>query len=87
MIPPSASSTAEEDASKRQMQGGVGAKREAHHTQKKEYWQSELASLGIDLRGLNDLNDKMELEELAEVIKQTYYLEYKTAYGVSSNRW
>jgi len=49
---------------------------------KKEYWQNELQSLGIDAtKQPNDFNDKTELEALAEMIKQVYYQDYKTAYG------
>ena len=59
-------------------------KKEEHHpptTHKKEYWQNELESLGIEPKQQNELNDKDELEALAEIIKQVYYQDYKTAYG------
>jgi hypothetical protein len=52
---------------------------------KKEYWQNELKSLGIESKRQNDLNDKAELEALAEIIKEVYFQDYKTAYGNSSN--
>ena len=52
---------------------------------KKEYWQNELESLGIEPRRPNDLNDKAELEALAEIIKQVYYQDYKTAYSDINN--
>ena len=52
---------------------------------KKEYWQNELKSLGIEPKRQNDLNDKAELEALAEIIKEVYFQDYKTAYGNSSN--
>jgi hypothetical protein len=51
------------------------------HPEKAEYWQNELESLGIEPRRPNDLNDKEELEALAEIIKQVYYQDYKTAYA------
>ena len=51
---------------------------------KKEYWQNELKSLGIEPRRQNELNDKEELQALAEIIKEVYYQDYKTAY--SSNQ-
>jgi hypothetical protein len=51
------------------------------HPHKKEYWQNELESLGIEPKRPNDLNDKTELEALAETIKQVYYQDYKTAYS------
>ncbi len=56
-----------------------------HVLDKKEYWQNELKSLGIEPRRQNELNDKAELEALAEIIKAVYYQDYKTAYGNSSN--
>jgi hypothetical protein len=52
---------------------------------KKEYWQNELKSLGIEPKRRNDLNDKSELEALAEIIKAVYYQDYKTAYSNSGN--
>jgi hypothetical protein len=50
-----------------------------------DYWENELKSLGIEPRRPNDLNDKSELEALAEIIKQVYYQDYKTAYSESSS--
>ena len=55
---------------------------------KKEYLQNELKSLGIEPNGLqNDINDRDEgLQALAESIKSVYYYQaYKTAYSDSSN--
>jgi hypothetical protein len=52
---------------------------------KKDYWENELKSLGIEPLRPNDLNDKSELEALAEIIKQVYYQDYKTAYSESSS--
>ena len=52
---------------------------------KKEYWQNELDLLGIEAKRENDLNDGTELEALAEIIKQVYYQDYKTAYSDNSN--
>jgi hypothetical protein len=51
---------------------------------KKEYWQNELKSLGIEPQRQNELNDKEELQALAEIIKEVYFQDYKAAY--SSNR-
>ena len=51
---------------------------------KKGFWENELKSLGIEPKRKNELNDKAELEALAEIIKQAYYQDYKTAYGDSS---
>jgi hypothetical protein len=47
---------------------------------KKDFWQNELRSLGIEPKRNNEMNDKEELEALADNIKQVYYQEYKTAY-------
>ena len=58
-------------------------KKELHD--KKDFWENELKSLGIEPRRQNDLNDKTELEALAEMIKQVYYQDYKTAYAESSS--
>jgi D-alanine-D-alanine ligase-like ATP-grasp enzyme len=51
----------------------------------KEYWQNELKSLGIEPRRQNELNDKEELQALAEIIKEVYFQDYKTAYSSNSN--
>ena len=55
------------------------------HPHKKEYWQNELQSLGIEPKRQNELNDKAELEALAESIKLVYFQDYKTAYGSNNN--
>ena len=47
---------------------------------KKDYWDNELRSLGIEPKRKNDLNDEEELAALADNIKQVYYQNYKTAY-------
>jgi hypothetical protein len=63
--------------------------KEHHHPSsppyKKEYWQNELKSLGIEPKQQNELNDRAELEALTEIIKQVYYQDYKTAYVKSSS--
>jgi hypothetical protein len=48
---------------------------------KKNYWQNELSSLGIEPKQNNELNDKVELQNLAEGIKQSMYQDYKTAFS------
>jgi hypothetical protein len=53
--------------------------------EKKEYWQNELKSLGIEPRRQNELNDKEELQALAEIIKEVYFQDYKAAYSSNSN--
>jgi hypothetical protein len=52
---------------------------------KKEFLENDLRSLGIDPKMENDLNDETELEALAEIIKQVYYQDYKTAYSDNCN--
>lgn len=41
----------------------------------------ELRSLGIDPKGATEFNDKKELEELAEILKQSMIEDYKMAYS------
>jgi hypothetical protein len=54
---------------------------------KKEYsdrygwWLNELGSLGIVPKKTNELNDKQEISDLSENIKQILYQDYKTAYN------
>jgi hypothetical protein len=55
------------------------------HPDKKHYWENELKSLGIEPKRQNELNDKEELQALAEIIKEVYYQDYKTAYGSDNN--
>jgi hypothetical protein len=50
------------------------------YPEKYDWWLSELESLGISPKTLNDLNDKREVSELTENLKQTYYQEYKSRY-------
>ena len=45
------------------------------------WWHNELQSLGIEPKRKSELNDKEELEALADTIKQVYYQDYKAAYG------
>ena len=46
------------------------------------YWQNELYSLGIvDPKQKKELNDDEELENLADIIKQAMFQDYKVAYG------
>ncbi len=45
------------------------------------YWKNELASLNIEPKRKNELNDKGELEALATAIKEVYFQDYTTAYS------
>ncbi|MFL6486636.1 MAG: hypothetical protein ACJ71D_08025 [Nitrososphaera sp.] len=49
---------------------------------KKGYWQNELCSLGIlEPNQKKELNDDEELENLADIIKQAMFQDYKVAYS------
>jgi len=49
---------------------------------KNGYWQNELLSLGIvSPKESKELNDKEELENLADIIKQSMFQDYKIAYS------
>jgi hypothetical protein len=49
---------------------------------KNGYWQNELYSLGIvDPKQKKELNDDEELENLADIIKQAMFEDYKVAYS------
>ena len=56
------------------------------HPDRKDFWENELKSLGIEPKRENELNDRAELEALAEIVKQVYYQDYKTAYGGESSK-
>jgi hypothetical protein len=47
------------------------------------YWQNELDSLGIEPKQKTELNDNKEeeLENLADIIKQAMFQDYKVAYS------
>jgi hypothetical protein len=45
------------------------------------WWLNELDSLGIVPKNTNELNDKQEISDLSENIKQILYQDYKTAYS------
>jgi len=52
----------------------------------KSYLQSELNSLGIDYKRMNEFNGKEELEAFATAIKEVYFQDYKTtAYNNDSS--
>ena len=49
---------------------------------KNSYWQNELDSLGVESKQKKESNDdKEELENRADIIKQTMFQDYKTAYS------
>jgi hypothetical protein len=50
---------------------------------KNGYWRNELDSLGIEPKQKTELNDnnKEELENLTDIIKQAMFQDYKVAYS------
>ncbi len=54
---------------------------EKEHTDNKEYLTNELESLGIEPKKKNQLNDKEELQNLSDNIKQSMFQDYKVAYS------
>ena len=65
------------------------SKKEAEQEQRQQakngYWQNELDSLGIEPKQKKELNDKEELENLADIIKQAMFQDYKVAYSEEGN--
>jgi hypothetical protein len=56
-------------------------KEQPHQQTKKGYWQNELDSLGIAPKQKKETNDDEELENLADIIKQAMFQDYKVAYS------
>jgi hypothetical protein len=52
---------------------------------KNGYWRNELDSLGIEPKQKKELNDKKELEDLSDNIKQAMFQDYKIAYSEDGN--
>jgi len=48
---------------------------------KNGYWQNELYSLGIEPKEKKEFNDKEELQNLSDNIKQAMFQDYKLAYS------
>ncbi len=42
---------------------------------------ADLRSLGVDPKKISEMNDARELEQLADLLKQSLIEEYKMAYG------
>jgi hypothetical protein len=45
------------------------------------YWQTELRSLGVDLKRNNELDESHELQYLSDKVKLSMYQDYKMAYS------
>jgi hypothetical protein len=58
-----------------------GEEQKQQQQAKNGYWQNELHSLGIVPKAKKELDDKEELENLADVIKQAMFQDYKLAYS------
>lgn len=58
-----------------------------NQTDKESYWNNELRSLGINPKKKDEANDRKELENLADNIKQSMYQDYKTAYGQDGDKY
>jgi hypothetical protein len=48
------------------------------HPERYGWWINELESLGVGAKKTNELNDLKEIRSLAEIIKQSFYQDYKT---------
>jgi hypothetical protein len=60
----------------------LSKKKEQQQQQAKNgYWRNELDSLGIEPKQKKELNDKEELENLSDIIKQAMFQDYKVAYS------
>ncbi|AIF83333.1 hypothetical protein NTE_01264 [Candidatus Nitrososphaera evergladensis SR1] len=53
----------------------------------KEEEIAELRSLGVDPKRKTGLDDKKELKELADIIKQSMLQDYKTAYSKKGSKF
>ena len=54
-------------------------KEQSYQQIKMSYWLNELDSLGIEPKQKKELNDDEELENLADIIKQAMFQDYKVA--------
>jgi hypothetical protein len=61
----------------------ISKKEEQQQQAKNGYWRNELDSLGIvnPKQKKKELNDEEELENLADIIKQAMFQDYKVAYS------
>jgi hypothetical protein len=50
------------------------------HPERFGWWPNELESLGVSPKRCNELNDKQEVSNLTENLKQIFYQAYKTSY-------
>ena len=55
------------------------------HPERYGWWINELESLGLRVKKINQFNDLDEIRDLAEIIKQDKYIDYKTDYFSDGN--
>jgi hypothetical protein len=55
------------------------------HPEKYGWWINELESLGLSVKKFNEFNDLDEIRDLAEIIKQDKYIDYKSDYFSDGN--
>jgi len=60
--------------------------RSTRQMERKGFWDADLRSLGIAPGKKNELNDKVELQNLADNLKDAMYQDYKTAYGTNGDQ-
>ena len=51
------------------------------HPEKYNWWLNELESLGISTLEKNGINNRREVSDLTDAVKQTLYEEYLKAYS------
>ena len=61
--------------------------RSTRQMERKGFWDADLRSLGIAPGKKNELNDKVELQNLADNLKDAMYQDYKTAYSKKGDQF
>ena len=54
---------------------------EIEHPERYNWWLNELESLGISTLEKNGINNRREVSDLTDAVKQTLYEEYLKAYS------
>ena len=66
---------------------GMGSIEPTKEKDKKGFVEADLRSLGIEPEPANELNDKKELQNLADNVKDSMYQDYKTAYSKKGDQF
>jgi hypothetical protein len=66
---------------------GMGSIEPTKEEDKKGLAKAELRSLGIEPAPTNELNDKKELQSLADNVKDSMFQDYKTAYSKKGDQF